>query len=294
MLPADDRRARRVLAVLLAVSFALITLDARNPNSPPVAAMRDVAATVFGPLQEGATTALISPVEAVRARIGNSEPLSAEVERLRTENGALRQQLSTTVVNQAELRELGRLLQVAGAGEYRVVAARVIGIGPAQGLARTITLDAGRTDGLRPEQTVINGDGLVGRVLAVGLQSSTVLLTVDPSVAVGIRMEGSREIGVVTGTGGAVLTLQLLNPQARLYPGDRLVTFGSTAGRPYVPGVPVGSVVSVSRGADGASRTVEVLPYVRFSSLDLVGIVVEQVRRDSREAVLPGRGGELG
>ena len=292
MLPTEDRRARRVLAVLLAVSFALITLEARSPNSPPVAAMREVAASVFGPLQQGAT-ALVSPVDEVRARIGNSKPLSAEVQRLRAENGELRQQLSATAVNRAEVSELSRLLKVAGAGRYRIVSARVIGIGPAQGLARTITVDAGRSDGLRPDLTVINGDGLVGRVLAVGLRSSTVLLTVDPSLAVGIRMEGSREIGVATGTGGAVLSLQLLNPQARLYPGDRLVTFGSTAGRPYVPGVPVGEVVSVTSAADGTSRTVDVLPYVRFTSLDVVGIVVEQPRRDPRDAVLPRPDGTL-
>ncbi|MGH8835113.1 MAG: rod shape-determining protein MreC [Actinomycetes bacterium] len=292
MQPTEDRRARRVLAVLLAVSFALITLEARNPNSPPIAAMRDLAASVFGPLQQGATV-VVSPVDDLRERIGNSKPLFAEVERLRTENSDLRRQLSASAVNQAEVGGLSRLLQVAGTGRYRIVPARVIGIGPAQGLARTITVDAGRSDGLRPELTVINGDGLVGRVLAAGLHSSTVLLTVDPSLAVGIRMEGSREIGVATGTGGAVLILQLLNPQARLYPGDRLVTFGSTAGRPYVPGVPVGEVVSVTRAADGASRTVEVLPYVRFTSLDVVGIVVEQPRRDPRDAVLPGPDGKL-
>jgi len=292
VLPTDDRHARRVLAVLLAVSFALITLDARSPNSPPIATMRDVAASVFGPLQQGATT-LVSPVDEVRERIGNSQPLSAEVERLRSENSALRQQLSATTVNQAEAKELSRLLQVAGAGEYRIVSARVIGIGPAQGLARTVTVDAGRADGLKPELTVINSEGLVGRVLAAGVHSSTVLLTVDPSVSVGIRMEATGEIGVVTGTGGAVLSLQLLNPQARLYPGDRLVTFGSTAGRPYVPGVPIGVVVSVARGADGASRTVEVVPYVRFTSLDVVGIVVEPPSRDPRDAVLPRRDGTL-
>jgi rod shape-determining protein MreC len=292
VLPTEDRRARRVLAVLLAVSFALITLEARSPNSPPIAAMRDVAASVFGPLQQGAT-ALVNPVDEVRERIGNSKPLSAEVERLRTENSELRQQLSATTVNQAEVSGLSRLLQVAGAGRYRIVPARVIGIGPAQGLARTITVDAGRADGLRPDLTVINGDGLVGRVLATGLLSSTVLLTVDPSLAVGIRMEGSREIGVATGTGGPMLSLQVLDLQARLYPGDRLVTFGSTAGRPYVPGVPVGEVVSVTRAADGTSRTVEVLPYVRFTSLDVVGIVVEQPRRDPRDAVLPRRDGKF-
>lgn len=292
MLPRDDRRTRRVLAVLLAVSFALITVEARIPNSPPLTALRDGAASVFGPLQQGAT-ALVRPVEGLRERFGDSKALATEVERLHAENSALRQQLSANAVNQAQVSALSNLLHVAGAGQYKIVPARVIGMGPAQGLAQTVTVDAGRNDGLKPDLTVINGEGLVGRVLTTGLHSSTVLLTIDPSIAVGIRMEGSQEIGVLTGTGGALLTLQLLNPRARLRPGDRLVTFGSRAGRPYVPGVPIGEVIAVSRAIDGASRRVEVQPYVQFTKLDLVGIVVEQPRENPRDAVLPNRNGEV-
>lgn len=292
MLPRDDRRTRRVLAVLLAVSFALITVEARIPNSPPLTALRDGAASVFGPLQQGAT-ALVRPVEGLRERFGDSKALATEVERLHAENSALRQQLSANAVNQAQVSALSNLLHVAGVGQYKIVPARVIGMGPAQGLAQTVTVDAGRNDGLKPDLTVINGEGLVGRVLTTGPHSSTVLLTIDPSIAVGIRMEGSQEIGVLTGTGGALLTLQLLNPRARLRPGDRLVTFGSRAGRPYVPGVPIGEVIAVSRATDGASRRVEVQPYVQFTKLDLVGIVVEQPRRNPRDAVLPNQNGEV-
>jgi len=292
MQPSDDRRTLRTLALLLGVSFALITLEARVPNSPPIAMLKAGAASVFGPLQQGAT-ALVRPIDGLRTRVGNSEQLAAEVDRLRTENSALRQQLSATSVNTAEVAELNELLGVAGAGQYRVVPARVIGMGPAQGLTQTVTVDAGRNDGLKPDLTVINGDGLVGRVLTAGLHSSTVLLTVDPSVSIGIRMEGSQEIGVLSGTGGAALTLQLLNPQARLRPGDRLVTFGSRAGRPYVPGVPIGEVIAVNRATDGPSRRVQVQPYVHFTRLDLVGIVVEQPRRNPRDAVLPNRSGEI-
>jgi len=292
MQPSDDRRTLRTLALLLGVSFALITLEARVPNSPPIAMLKAGAASVFGPLQQGAT-ALVRPIDGLRTRVGNSEQLAAEVDRLRTENSALRQQLSATSVNTAEVAELNELLGVAGAGQYRVVPARVIGMGPAQGLTQTVTVDAGRNDGLKPDLTVINGDGLVGRVLTAGLHSSTVLLTVDPSVSIGIRMEGSQEIGVLSGTGGAALTLQLLNPQARLRPGDRLVTFGSRAGRPYVPGVPIGEVIAVNRATDGPSRRVQVQPYVHFTRLDLVGIVVEQPRQNPRDAVLPNRSGEI-
>ncbi|MCI0686510.1 MAG: rod shape-determining protein MreC [Sporichthyaceae bacterium] len=292
MLPRDDRRTRRVLALLLAVSFALITVETQAPNSAPVAALRNAAASVFGPLQQGATT-LVRPVEGLQERVGGTRQLAAEVERLRTENSALRGQLSATTVDKAQLAGFSRLLKLAGTGQYKIVPARIIGMGPAQSLSRTITVDAGRNDGIKPDLTVINGEGLVGRVLDAGPHTSTVLLTVDPSVAVGARMEASQEIGIISGTGGSALSLELLNPQARLRPGDRLVTFGSHAGRPYVPGVPIGEVTAVNLATNGPSRRVQIQPFVQFTRLDQVGIVIEQPRQNPRDAVLPSRDGEV-
>ena len=79
--------------------------------------------------------------------------------------------------------------------------AQVIAIGSAQTFSWTVTIDAGSSDGIRPDMTVINGDGLVGRVKTVGPTTSTVLLAVDPESSVGVRLEGSMEVGFTTGQG---------------------------------------------------------------------------------------------
>jgi rod shape-determining protein MreC len=140
--------------------------------------------------------------------------------------------------------------------------------------------------------TVLNGDGLVGRVKTVGPTTATVLLAVDPASSVGVRLEGSMEVGFTTGQGiddGSRLDLQLLDGQSTVLRGDRLVTFGSQGDTPYVPGVPVGEVLSV-RGSPGSqTRTATVAPYADFTALDLVGVVVEPPRKDPRDAVLPPR-----
>ena len=135
----------------------------------------------------------------------------------------------------------------------------------------------------------LSGDGLVGRVTTVGPVTSTVLLAADPESAIGARLEGSRQIGVVSGQGGATLRLQLLDPQADVATGDRLVTFGSQGGVPFVPGVPVGEVVDVEETPGELTRAAIVRPYAAFTTLDLVGIVVEPPREDPRDAVLPTR-----
>jgi len=66
-----------------------------------------------------------------------------------------------------------------------------------------------------------------------------------------------------------------------------MVTFGSQGDTPYVPGVPVGEVVRVEGTPGSQTRTAVVAPYVDFTALDLVGIVVEPPRKDPRDAVLP-------
>lgn len=135
--------------------------------------------------------------------------------------------------------------------------------------------------------TVINGDGLVGRVTTVGPDTATVLLANDPDFTVGTRMEKTDELGFATGQGDRPLSVQFLNGKAKVKKGDRLVTFGSSKGKPFVPGVPVGEVVRVDPSGGDLTRTVYVRPYAAFSKLDIVGIVVQAPREDPRDMVLP-------
>jgi rod shape-determining protein MreC len=81
----------------------------------------------------------------------------------------------------------------------------------------------------------------------------------------------------------------MLNGKAKIKKGDRLVTFGSQADKPFVPGVPVGVVSRVDPSGGDLTRTIYVTPYVAFSKLDIVGVVVEAPRKDPRDTVLPAK-----
>lgn len=287
----DTRRTRVLLVLLLVTSISLITLDYRGGASSPLNGLRSAAAAVFGPVEQVAA-AIVSPVaDAVDGLSGLGDGRD-EARRLRKENAELLRRLRTAEIDRSRVAELDSLLRVAGSGRYRVVPAQVIAIGAAQTFSWTATIDAGTRDGVRPDMTVLNGDGLVGRVKTAGPTTSTVLLAIDPQSSVGVRLEGSMEVGFTTGQGmrdGSDLDLQLLDGQSTVERGDRLVTFGSQGATPYVPGVPVGQIVRV-RGTPGSqTRTAVVAPYVDFSALDLVGVVVEPPRKDPRDAVLPPR-----
>jgi rod shape-determining protein MreC len=283
----DARRARRVFVVLLLTAFTLMTLDLQQEDGP-TEALRNVGAVVFGPV-ERAGNAVTRPVATFVSAIAQLDEFQDRIDELQQRNDELNVQLRISENARSRVAELDDLLQLAGVGQYRVVPARVIAVGSGQTFDGTATLDAGSRDGLARDMTVFSGAGLVGRVTSVGPVTSTVLLAADPESAVGARLEGSHEIGVVSGQGSATMRLELLDPQADVATGDRLVTFGSQGGVPFVPGVPVGEVVEVEKTPGALTRAAIVRPYASFTSLDLVGVVVEPPREDPRDGVLPPR-----
>ncbi|MBB1245899.1 rod shape-determining protein MreC [Streptomyces durbertensis] len=282
----DNRESRLLLVLLVAVAFALITVDLRGGEQSPLDGARRGAATVLGPVQNTVAGA-VDPVGNAVAAVRDSGKRHDRLAALERENAELKQRLGSDDRNRSQAEELDKLLRTAAAGQYGVKGAQVIAIGAAQGFSWTITIDVGERDGIKRDMTVLNGDGLVGRVTTVGPSTSTVLLATDPDFTVGTRLEKSNELGFANGRGDSWLTVQLLNTRANVKKGDRMVTFGSSNNRPFVPGVPVGEVIQVTPYSGDLTRTVRVRPYVGFSRLDIVGVVVEGPRKDPRDMVLP-------
>ncbi|MFZ0325309.1 MAG: rod shape-determining protein MreC [Actinomycetes bacterium] len=282
----DTRRTRIVMAVLLLTAMTFIVLDLRGGQGSVTERMRTFGATVFGPV-ERAAAAVVRPVASFVDGVTSIGSNDARIAELEQENSALRLQVRTSELDRNRAQQLDDLLKIAGLGRYRVVPAQVIAVGSGRGFVRTVTVDAGSRDGIKIDQTVINGDGLVGRVASVGSSTATIVLLPDPSFAVGARLARTMEIGAVRGQGRAPLTLEVLNPQAQVSVSDALVTLGSRDGRPFVPGVPIGEVYKVEATPGALTRTALVKPYVDFTTLSLVGIVVQPPRRDPRDSVLP-------
>ena len=137
--------------------------------------------------------------------------------------------------------------------------------------------------------TVLNNDGLVGRVLRVTSTTATVLLVVDADSVVGGRVGESMEIGFLHGRGvlgnGGRLDLELVDDSVVPAKHDAVVTWGSQGGAPYVAGIPVGRVTSVYSSLRETSQRAVIEPFVDFGSLDLVGVVVPSGSRSDRSLI---------
>jgi rod shape-determining protein MreC len=282
----DTRRVRLVLAVLLVAAIALITIDFRDGGT---SGARGAGSGIFGPVERVASD-VTSPVSSVFDWVTGGPSSDSKIASLQAANARLRAELSQAQLSRTDQSQLSSLLRLAGKGGYKVVAASVIAAG--QDYSDTVTLDVGRKDGVKAHETVLNGQGLVGTVTQVSSGTSTVLLATDAVSVVGARMAGNDQIGSITGTGKSlsgptVLQLKLFDGNATLQAGQDLVTFGSVHNTPYVPGVPIGQVTRVQGNAGSLTQTALVKPFVNFTSLGVVGVVVGGPAQDPHDAVLP-------
>jgi rod shape-determining protein MreC len=281
----DSRRTRLVLGVLVIIAIGLITLDFKDGGASPP---RSIGADIFGPV-ERVTHDVTNPVASFFDSITGGPSQQTTIANLQRENAELRAELSQAQLSKPAKEQLAKLLQL-DAGGYRIVAASVIAAGG--DFSDTVVLNVGSNDGIKPNETVLNGSGFVGTVTQVSATSSTVVLADDASSDVGVQMEGSGQIGEVTGTGksmsgSALLRLTLFDSNAVLQPGQQVDTYASVGDQPYVPGVPVGTIISVQPRAGSLTQTAVVQPFVNFTSLGVVGVVVQVPRHNPRTSILP-------
>ncbi|KAA1426997.1 rod shape-determining protein MreC [Nocardioides antri] len=268
--------SRSLLVALVLACVALMVVDSTSGEESPVAPVRRVAGEVLGPAQAGVATVL-APIVGIPDALRTNADLREALAAAEADNKDKELELLRGPYDENRRDELLGLCRMTDLG-YALAPARVIGYGSAQSFSSTVTIDAGSDAGLRPDLTVLNADGLVGRILEVTSHTATVLLIVDAASSVGGRVGDNMENGMVDGRGGladdAPLDLRLLDNTVVPERGQAVVTWGSEGGAPYVSGVPIGEVSRVYEELRLGTYRAVLEPYVDFTALDLVGVVV--------------------
>lgn len=265
------RRVRILIGVLLFVSLVIVTIDVRGGDGNVLERLRGTVTTVLTPIQDGVAT-VVRPVGEGLSGIG-------DLFRLRSENAELRERVERLEERRRAVSDLERenqefrdLLAIRERTDLETVTGRVVALAPSS-FEWTITIDIGANDGVERDMPVINGDGLVGRVIQVTPSASRVLLAIDPSFFATARSGATGEIGSIGGRGGEPMVLQPIDPAARIGAGDEIVT-SSYAGGVFPGGIPIGVVSDPGDPSARLTRTISVLPYVDFTRLHHVLVVL--------------------
>ncbi|MEN2790942.1 rod shape-determining protein MreC [Sphingomonas oligophenolica] len=222
-----------------AVLLALATLD-----PPAFAALRASMAEVTTPVSSG-IAGVGRGIASVPSSIGSYVAV-------RDKNVALQKQLDDIHAMLMRARSLSyenrRLKSLLHMREYiagPVVAARLVSSSAAS-TRRYAVLNAGSWQGVRVGQPVRGPEGLIGRILETGPNSSRVLLLSDPESIVPVRRTRDGLPALAAGRGDGLLDIRSAASAAIAFePGDVFVTSG--AGGIYSPNVPVAQVIRRSR-----------------------------------------------
>lgn len=284
MAKSGGNRSRLLLVLLLVSSLFLITLDLRGVNL--AGGIRGSVASALSPVEKLFSN-LFSPIGNLVGDIRNLGQANEKIEKLSKELDQLKSKeiMDEDIVGQ--LSQLRNVLDLAGRADYKIVAARVINRGSSATFKETITIDVGSSSGISKNMTVISDGGLVGVVKSVSSSTSIVMLMSDPTFKIGVRIAGTQSIGVLSGKGGNTYLLQLLDATGEIKVGDKLVARGSEGGRPFVPGVPVGTVIEVQSNSSAITQNADVQASANLNQIGIVAVVVSPPKGDPRDSLIP-------
>ncbi len=151
-----------------------------------------------------------------------------------------------------------------------------------------LTIDKGSVNGIKKNMPVIafqNGNrGLVGKIVQVGTFTSQIMPVYNLDYIVSARIQNSRDLGLVNGTGSKdkPLLMQYIRKKVAddLSYGDIIVTSGENEN--YLKDIPIGTISKVISLDYNSSLNIELTPIIDFSRLENV-IVVNQRQLNDRK-----------
>jgi rod shape-determining protein MreC len=270
----------RNLIVLVGVLFAqvlgLAVQVKRTTDSEPTRLIRVWAVDVVTPLER--------TLHWVQTSTGNVWHNYFYLRGVRAENRNLKQQIERMSLEQVRMsqdadqaRRLQALLAFKEQFISRTMAAQVIGSSGSE-LSRSVYIDKGESDGIKPDMAVITADGIVGKVLRVYRSTSQVLLIDDQTSGVGAILDKTRLQGILRGTPAGEVVLEKVMSDEAVPAGELVLTSGGDGIFPK--GLLVGRVTKVAPGSE-LFLNIRVRPAADLSKLEEV-LVVTKI--DERQA----------
>lgn len=211
---------------------------------------------------------------------------------VRAENRELKQQIEQMRIEQVRLsedaeqaRRLQLLLDFREKFISKTVAAQVVGTSGSE-QSRSVYIDKGRVDGVKPDQAVITANGIVGKVLHVyDDHTANVLLVNDQTSGVGVILEKSRLQGILRGTANGELAVEKIMSDETVQPGERVLTSGGD--QIFPKGLEVGTVSKVAPGKD-SFLDIRLRPAANLSRLEEILVVTKVEDRSPSPSEVAG------
>jgi rod shape-determining protein MreC len=275
------RRRRLTLAGFVIASLLLLTVYFGESTGGGLHSVQRGALSVLGPVQEGAHRAL-KPVRDLFGWVGDTFHAKKENKQLTKENQDLTKQVADLQNDASQIDELKKLLQInttGGMDDYEPVKTLVTSRSPSLFFSNVV-IEKGKSAGVKLDDPVINGDGLVGWVTSVTRGQAVVTLLTDTTFGTGVKVLGSGQETAIRANPNrpGELELTFVDNAAKIHRGDSVVTAGSTSARHqsfYPAGIPIGVVSKIEAGEGNLDSHIEVKPTVDLGTLEWVEVLTK-------------------
>jgi len=217
---------------------------------------------------------IVAPIQKVFYSVGqifsNSFESLFSISKIREENNQLKEELYK--IRDVEYEMIQNM-------QYDYVKSRIISRDPGNWFGR-FTIDKGSSDGVKPDDIVIEAIatdegvakiGLVGKVTDVGYNWAKVIAINDINSSVSFKVVRNNESGVLKGKIDGIIEGYFFNKTEDLRIGDQVVTSG--LGEVYVPNLFIGKISKIEKTSDLLTEEITVEPAINFEKLFEVYII---------------------
>lgn len=261
MLPSRSLVVRVGQFFLLSLLVVMLVLG--KSGNPMMVSLKSQLGDVVAPVLSVAA----APFDALRTSSTGLKNWAAAYQQnqtLKAENRELLKWQTLAKDMQVENDKLRALLHVAPRRDVHFVTATIVS-DHGSSFSSAALINAGKEEGVEPDQAVISERGLVGRVMQAGKHTAQVLLLTDMNSRIPVMNERTREKMILVGKGAALPTLGYVSTDSGIRKGDRIITSGD--GGLFPKNIAVGMV----HDANKAAMQVEL--FANLADIEYVSIV---------------------
>ena len=262
------------LLVIMTI-FCISCIAATFASGVTSAPLQEAAGTIIVPFEKSINK-IGSLLLDIRAAFRDKQELLLENEELKAEIDSLTTQNNKLIQDQTELSRLKELYKLDEEySDYPKIAASIISKDPGNWYD-TFMINKGTSDGVRIDNNVIAGKGLVGIVTEAGPHWATVRSIIDDSSNVSAMTVSTSDNCVVQGNlelidEGKLSFHQLYDQDNKITAGERIVT--SNISEKYVPGLFIGYVSEIDQDSNNLTKTGTLVTPVDFRHLREVFVI---------------------
>ncbi len=275
-MPIISRDANSTLVYLVVLSISIIFLVFSQVTEFVNDSMKFVGRIVVYPfylVSKGVSYSIDSLSRNFRYFIDTKTRL----EKLEEEVKLLSQKLALYQVYYAENNYLKNLVSIRDTIKYSTQIAKVINFS-IDNVSEEIVIDKGLLDGITKKMPVVaywNGSiGLVGIIQEVSLNTSVVRTVYSPNIDVGVVLENTGEVGILSGKGrvNKSCKVRYISSYINVDVGkEKVFTFSGS--KIFPPGILVGTVSSMLHKPGDKYSEVEVIPHIDIKNISHVIVI---------------------